>query len=170
MSIKRLRAAPIIDEVSLIKTPSGTEAKITLDPRIVQGRALQQGLADDSVEAAARDPRVQHMIRELVNETNARVAVEEQIVRHEITVRDRPSERYQRFEVVPPSALVVAPQEPRRSPKLEASRCSLGEWRSGRRILQRLISCCAAAREWRIAARAIHGSRLVRRARFSTSR
>lgn len=82
---RRLRLrAPWIQHVVFVQEDDQLVARIHLDPMMIKARAIQQGLADESVAAAAGNPRVQRAIAAAVAAVNRTVAPGMQLQRHEI--------------------------------------------------------------------------------------
>jgi hypothetical protein len=68
----RLRAAtPLVDHVEVQTIDGQTVASVYLDAVIARGRAEQQGLADNSIAAAARAVRVERLLTSAVSGSGA---------------------------------------------------------------------------------------------------
>jgi hypothetical protein len=85
-----LRAAsPLVERVLVSARQGGVglAVEIGLSPLLVRMRAAEQGLVDDSVEAAAASPRVEHAIADAIERVNVDLPPEERI--HEYRIADR---------------------------------------------------------------------------------
>lgn len=78
-----LRAASLmIADVTLTRADGGWHADIALDELMVRIRAEQQGLADDTLEAAARCPRLRQVIAATIARVNAQLPDGQRVVGH----------------------------------------------------------------------------------------
>ncbi len=69
---RRLAAGAVhIEHVAVSESEDGLAAIVRLDRQIIRFRASEQQLADDSVEAAIRNPRVQAVVAQAVERLNA---------------------------------------------------------------------------------------------------
>jgi hypothetical protein len=85
-----LRAASPLVERVLVSTHqggAGVAVEIGLSPLLVRMRAAEQGLVDDSVEAAAASPRVEQAIADAIERVNVDLPPEERIREHRIADR-----------------------------------------------------------------------------------
>jgi hypothetical protein len=76
--------APWIERVEAEPAGTGYLVRLFPDRLMVKARALQQGLADESVEAALRSPRFRQALENAVARANAGLSAEHRIERHEV--------------------------------------------------------------------------------------
>jgi hypothetical protein len=76
------QASLMIGAVQLTPAAGGWVVTLHLDSRVVKARAEQQGLSDDSVAAAADNPRVRRALADVIERVNDTLPVDERILRH----------------------------------------------------------------------------------------
>jgi hypothetical protein len=84
------RASLMIGEVDVTPARGGWTVTLYLNPLMVKARAGQQGLTDPTVPAAARSPRVQRALADVVAQINATLPRDAQITGHAVARQDRP--------------------------------------------------------------------------------
>jgi nitrate reductase beta subunit len=78
------QTAPWIERVDVGLEPDGFLVRLYPDRLMVMARAIQQGLRDESVKAAVRNPRFQRALVAAVERANRPLDPEHRIQRHEV--------------------------------------------------------------------------------------